>query len=100
MTAKLTLTRRVLVSACVAISAGLLPLGASAQTGYPNKPIKFVVPYSAGGLPDTVARIFAQRLTEKLGQSVVVDNKPGANGVVAAQVLASSPKDEIGRAHV
>jgi tripartite-type tricarboxylate transporter receptor subunit TctC len=93
MTVKLILTRRMLVSAGVAISAGLLPLGASGQTAYPNKPIKFVVPYSAGGLPDTVARIFAQRLTEKLGQSVVVDNKPGANGVVAAQVLASSPKD-------
>jgi tripartite-type tricarboxylate transporter receptor subunit TctC len=93
MTAKLILTRRMLVAAGVAISAGLLPLGANAQTAYPNKPIKFVVPYSAGGLPDTVARIFAQRLTEKLGQSVVVDNKPGANGVVAAQVLASSPKD-------
>ena len=93
MTAKLILTRRVLVHACVALSAGLLVHGANAQTSYPNKPIKFVVPYSAGGLPDTVARIFAQRLTEKLGQSVVVDNKPGANGVVAAQVLASSPKD-------
>lgn len=93
MTAKPILTRRALVHACVALSAGLLPLAANAQTSYPNKPIKFVVPYSAGGLPDTVARIFAQRLTEKLGQSVVVDNKPGANGVVAAQVLASSPKD-------
>ncbi len=66
---------------------------AQAQSAYPNKPIKFVVPYSAGGLPDTVARIFAQRLSDRLGQSVVVDNKPGANGVVAAQVLASSPKD-------
>ena len=66
---------------------------AQTQTAYPNKPIKFVVPYSAGGLPDTVARIFAQRLTDRLGQSVVVDNKPGANGVVAAQVLATSAKD-------
>ena len=70
-----------------------LPLQASAQSAYPNKPIRFIVPYSAGGLPDTVARIFAQRLSEKLGQSVVVDNKPGANGVVAAQALAASPKD-------
>ena len=93
MPAKLIFTRRVLVSACVALSAVVLTLGANAQTAYPSKPIKFVVPYLAGGLPDTVARIFAQRLTEKLGQSVVVDNKPGANGVLAAQVLASSPKD-------
>lgn len=66
---------------------------AQAQSAYPNRPIKFVVPYSPGGLPDTVARIFAQRLGDRLGQSVVVDNKPGANGVVAAQVLATSPKD-------
>ena len=91
----ISLNRRALVLASAALATGLvvLPQAASAQVGYPNKPIKFVVPYSAGGLPDTVARIFAQRLTEKLGQSVVVDNKPGANGVVAAQVLASSPKD-------
>ena len=88
-------SRRALVLASVALASTLLvlPQGANAQAAYPNKPIKFVVPYSAGGLPDTVARIFAQRLTEKLGQSVVVDNKPGANGVVAAQVLTSSPKD-------
>ena len=58
-------TRRTMVVASAAISLGLLPLAASAQTAYPNKPIKFVVPYSAGGLPDTVARIFAQRLTER-----------------------------------
>lgn len=61
--------------------------------GYPTRSIKFIVPYSAGGLPDTVARIYAQRLSERLGQPVVVDNKPGANGVVAAQAMASSPKD-------
>lgn len=87
--------RRTLLLAATSLAAGLLamPLPALAQGVYPNKPIKFVVPYSPGGLPDTVARIFAQRLGEKLGQSVVVDNKPGANGVVAAQTLASSPKD-------
>ncbi len=51
------------------------------------------MPYAAGGLPDTVARIFAQRLGDKLGQAVVVDNRPGANGVVAAQALATAPKD-------
>ena len=88
-------TRRVLLATIAACSLGSVSLSSLAQTqaAYPNKPIKFVVPYSAGGLPDTVARIFAQRLTERLGQSVVVDNKPGANGVVAAQVLATSAKD-------
>ncbi len=88
-------TRRMLLATVAACSIGSLSFASLAQTptAYPNKPIKFVVPYSAGGLPDTVARIFAQRLTERLGQSVVVDNKPGANGVVAAQVLATSAKD-------
>jgi tripartite-type tricarboxylate transporter receptor subunit TctC len=85
--------RHLLASAALAMGALALPLLSNAQAAYPNKPIKFVVPYSPGGLPDTVARMFAQRLGDKLGQSVVVDNKPGANGVVAAQTLASSPKD-------
>ena len=82
-------TRRSLLLA----AALSLPAITFAQAGYPSKPIKFIVPYAAGGLPDTVARIFAQRLTERLGQSVVIDNKPGANGVVAAQALATSPAD-------
>jgi tripartite-type tricarboxylate transporter receptor subunit TctC len=85
--------RHLLASAALAVGALALPMLSQAQAAYPNKPIKFVVPYSPGGLPDTVARLFAQRLGDKLGQSVVVDNKPGANGVVAAQTLASSPKD-------
>lgn len=87
--------RRFLLLGTAAVMAGsfMLSTSAHAQGAYPNKPIKFVVPYSAGGLPDTVARILAQRLGDRLGQSVVVDNKPGANGVVAAQVLATSPKD-------
>jgi tripartite-type tricarboxylate transporter receptor subunit TctC len=69
------------------------PAWLAAQPAYPSKTIRFVIPNPAGGLPDTVARIFAQRLAERLGQPVVVDNKPGANGVVAAQTLASSPAD-------
>jgi tripartite-type tricarboxylate transporter receptor subunit TctC len=68
-------------------------LGVAWAQAYPNHPIKFIVPYSAGGLPDTVARIYAQRLGERLGQPVVIDNKPGANGVVAAQAMAAAPKD-------
>jgi tripartite-type tricarboxylate transporter receptor subunit TctC len=60
---------------------------------YPNKPIKFIVPYAPGGLPDTVARVIAQKLGEKLGQSVVIDNKPGGNGVVAFNALMTNPID-------
>lgn len=84
--------RRVLQSAAVMALAASVGQQAFAQA-YPNRSIKFIVPYSAGGLPDTVARIYAQRLSDRLGQPVVVDNKPGANGVVAAQAMAASPKD-------
>jgi len=85
-------TLRAVMLGALVISA-LVPFTASAQTGYPNKPIKFIVPYAPGGLPDTVARIFAQRLSDRLGQSVVIDNRPGANGGVAAGILSSGPAD-------
>src|SRR5690606_28094018 len=94
---KTSTSRRTLCAALVTLgSVFMLGAGvANAQSGskYPNRTIKFIVPYSPGGLPDTVARITAQRLTEDLGVSVVVDNKPGANGVIAAQNLMSSPAD-------
>ena len=64
-----------------------------AADSYPTRPIRFVIPNPAGGLPDTVARIYAQRLSERLGQAVTVDNHPGANGVLACQSVMSSPKD-------
>lgn len=75
--------------ACISI---VYPLAGAAQD-FPNKPIRLVVPYSVGGLPDTVARIISQRLQEGLGQAVVVENRPGASGSVAAGVLAQSPAD-------
>jgi len=86
------LSRRSLLVAGAALTA-LAATGVHAQADYPTKPIKFIVPYAAGGLPDTVARIVAQRLGDKLGQSIVVDNRPGANGGLAASVLASAPPD-------
>jgi len=89
-----TFTRRIALAA-IATLAGALPLAVSAQVpaDYPSKPIRFIVPYAAGGLPDTVARIVAKALQERLGQSVVIDNRPGANGAVAAAALTSSPAD-------
>jgi len=60
---------------------------------YPSKPIRLVVPYSPGGLPDTVARVLAHRLQTAFGQPVVVENKPGAGGAVAAVTIAQSPAD-------
>jgi len=69
------------------------PALAQAPPGYPNRSIRFVVPYAPGGLPDTVARIVAQRLQERIGQSVVIENKPGANGAVAAAAISQAPAD-------
>jgi tripartite-type tricarboxylate transporter receptor subunit TctC len=66
----------------------------SAQTAFNfTKPVKFIVPYAPGGLPDTVARVFALRIGERIGQGVVIENKPGGNGAVSAQALANSPND-------
>lgn len=65
---------------------------ASAQSTW-TKPIRLVVPNPAGGGTDVAARIIGQRVSERLGQPVVVDNRPGAGGVVAAEVVAKSPAD-------
>lgn len=92
MSLKNIFRRHALQSVALAVVTASIGSAAFAQT-YPTRSIKFIVPYSAGGLPDTVARIYAQRLGDRLGQPVVVDNKPGANGVVAAQAMATSPKD-------
>jgi tripartite-type tricarboxylate transporter receptor subunit TctC len=67
-------------------------LPAQAQN-YPSQPIRFIVPYAAGGLPDSVARIVAQRLSDRLGQSIIVENRPGGNGSVAANTLTAAAAD-------
>ena len=65
----------------------------SSGGNFPTKPIKIVVPFGAGGVADLTARIIAQKMSEGLGQPVVVDNRPGAGGVVAADVVAKSEPD-------
>jgi tripartite-type tricarboxylate transporter receptor subunit TctC len=60
---------------------------------YPARPVRVVVPYSAGGLPDTMARLVAQRLKESLGQQFVIDNRPGAGGISACELVATGPAD-------
>ena len=73
-------------------AALLLAAPAIAQT-WPNKPIRLVVGYSPGGGNDLIARIVAARLQEKLGQPIVVDNKPGAQSIVAAELVAKAQPD-------
>ena len=69
-----------------------LPLSASAQT-YPTKPIRFIVPFAPGGNTDVQARLIGQKLTEALGQQVIVDNRPGAGGTIGVETAARSSPD-------
>lgn len=74
-------------------SAAICVPGLALAQAYPSKPIRFVVPYPAGGPLDTVARLLAQKVSESGGQPVVVDNKPGAGGNIGADLVAKSPPD-------
>jgi tripartite-type tricarboxylate transporter receptor subunit TctC len=77
-----------------AAAALVAATGAWAQpAGYPNRTVTLIVPYAPGGLPDTTGRIIAQKLSDKWGQAVVIDNRPGGNGAVAAQYVMSKPPD-------
>src|SRR5688572_10695598 len=74
------------------LAACLLPAAAAAQS-FPAKPIRIVVPFSAGGPTDITVRQVAPRLTELLGQPIVVDNRAGATGIIGAEMVAKSPPD-------
>lgn len=76
-----------------ALAAVLLLSSAAWAQAYPNKVVKLVVPFAAGSGTDAVARITAQNLTDALGQQFIVENKPGANGAIAAEFVARSPAD-------
>src|SRR6188472_4137244 len=82
-----------LAVACLGLGVPATSALAQVPAGYPSKSIRFVVPYAPGGLPDTVARVIAQRLQDRIGQSVIVENRPGANGAVAAAAMSNSPAD-------
>jgi tripartite-type tricarboxylate transporter receptor subunit TctC len=83
-------SRRV-VQTVLLVAVALVPAVASAQS-YPNQPIRIIVPNPAGGLPDTLSRIIGKRLQERIGQPVVIENRPGANaGIGTAAVTTSAP---------
>lgn len=77
--------------AITALSLAMLA-GAHAQS-YPTKPIRFIVPYVAGGAGDIFARTIGQKLFDAMGQTVIIDNRPGANGIIGTDLLAKSPPD-------
>ena len=86
------LVRRV-ATAAAASCLSLISALSAAQSDYPNRPIKLIVGFAPGGSTDIVARIVAQRLGERLGQTVVVENKAGAGGTIGADATAKSPPD-------
>lgn len=71
----------------------LLAISSPAWAEYPDRPIRMVVPFPPGGVTDVVARLIAEKLTADLGQQVIVDNKAGAGGVIATDVVAKAPPD-------
>ena len=87
----ISIPRRIVVAAFAAVFG--LPLAAQAQSQYPSQGIRLIVPYAPGGVPDTTARLLAQRLQDRIGQTVVVENRAGGNGGVAAAVIAAAPAD-------
>ncbi|HWL83821.1 MAG TPA: tripartite tricarboxylate transporter substrate binding protein [Roseomonas sp.] len=85
------MNRRSLLAA--ALAAGALPCGAAAAAAYPDRPVRLVVPFPPGGPVDAGARIMANALTAELGQSVVVENRAGAGGVVGVDAVVKSEPD-------
>ena len=85
--------RRTLCASLAIAALSTLALPAAHAQSYPNKPIKIVVPFPAGGTSDVLARIFGQKMTEHWGQPVVVENRPGASGNLGADQVAKSAPD-------
>lgn len=89
-----SMSRRHLLSAGAALGSSAFLPGAQAQSpAWPTKPIRIVVAFPPGGLTDAYARMYAEQLTAKLGQSALVDNKPGAGAVIGIEAVAKSPPD-------
>ena len=80
----------------VTIKIALLSLLAVATAwgqAYPNRPIRMIIPQPAGGTMDTNARALSEPLARELGQNIVIDNRSGANGIIAGEMLAKAPAD-------
>jgi tripartite-type tricarboxylate transporter receptor subunit TctC len=87
------MTLKILRVAALVLGAGCAAVATGATSEYPNKPVRFISPFSPGGGTDTVARALALRLGEALGKSFIVDNRPGAEGIIGTELGARSPAD-------
>lgn len=85
--------KRILIHSVLAATALLAGGAATAQDNFPNRPVKIVSPYAAGALNDWLARLLAEGLSKRLGQPVIVENRPGASGQLGTNAVAKSPPD-------
>src|SRR5450631_3184546 len=79
--------------ALILLAASLPGASAVAAEGYPSRPIRIVAPSTPGDAPDVIARLVAEKLSVALGQQVIVENHPGAGGVVGSDIVAKAPAD-------
>lgn len=95
MTMHSALNAAITAAACLLLGspATLLAQGAGATAGFPGRPIRIVVPFTPGGQPDIFSRMIAQKATEGLGQNVIVDNRPGAGGMLGSRIVAEAEPD-------
>ena len=84
--------RRNLLTGTTGLAASL-SLPAWSQSGYPNRPVKVIVPYAPGISPDVVARLIGEKLSQAIGQGVIIDNRAGAGGMIGAEAAAAMPSD-------
>jgi tripartite-type tricarboxylate transporter receptor subunit TctC len=82
---------RIVLGFCMLLACGFAAQAQEAK--FPSKPIKVLVPFSPGALTDVIARIYAEKLTQRLGQAVIVENHPGSGGVLASQAMLAAPAD-------
>src|SRR5688500_7762783 len=82
--------KRLAAAACAAFA---FAASAQAPAGWPNKQVRWIVPYTPGGITDSVTRLVTQRLQDALGQPIVIENKPGANSLVGVDLAAKSAPD-------
>jgi tripartite-type tricarboxylate transporter receptor subunit TctC len=91
----MTLARRAALASLTSLTvlAALLPLAAGAQGAYPNKPIRVIVPFAAGSTTDIIARAIADKMSQSMGQTLVIDNRGGASGTIGQQAVATAAPD-------
>lgn len=88
-----TATRRRALTALALVASGAVAGGVRAQNRFPQRPVRVILPFAAGGVADISTRLVAERLSEKLGQNFVIENNPGAGGIAAARSALSGGRD-------